>query len=66
MTTETITREKKYIVALDQGTTSSRAVLFDRNADIVDIAQREFTQIYPKPAGWSMTRWKSGQHKAPF
>lgn len=51
MTTETITREKKYIVALDQGTTSSRAVLFDRNADIVDIAQREFTQIYPKP-GW--------------
>ena len=51
MTTETITREKKYIVALDQGTTSSRAVLFDRNANIIDIAQREFTQIYPKP-GW--------------
>ncbi|CDG23215.1 Glycerol kinase [Xenorhabdus poinarii G6] len=50
MTTENTT-EKKYIVALDQGTTSSRAVIFDHDANIVCISQREFTQIYPKP-GW--------------
>ncbi|MCE2593351.1 glycerol kinase GlpK [Motilimonas cestriensis] len=43
--------EKKYIVALDQGTTSSRAVVLDRDANIVCSAQREFTQIYPQ-AGW--------------
>ncbi len=43
--------EKKYIIALDQGTTSSRAVLLDHNANIVAIAQREFTQIYPQ-TGW--------------
>ena len=42
---------KKYIIALDQGTTSSRAVLLDKNANIVEVAQREFTQIYPQ-AGW--------------
>ena len=41
----------KYILALDQGTTSSRAILFDRDQHIVAVAQREFTQIYPK-AGW--------------
>ncbi|WP_109409907.1 glycerol kinase GlpK [Proteus genomosp. 4] len=53
MTTETNTSntEKKYIVALDQGTTSSRAVVIDHDANIVSISQREFTQIYPKP-GW--------------
>ena len=43
--------DKKYIIALDQGTTSSRAVLLDHNANVVEIAQREFTQIYPR-AGW--------------
>lgn len=41
----------KYIIALDQGTTSSRAVLFDETQKIVGIAQKEFTQIYPKE-GW--------------
>ena len=46
-----MTTEQKYIVALDQGTTSSRAVVLDHNANIVCSAQREFTQIYPK-AGW--------------
>lgn len=46
-----MTTEKKYIVALDQGTTSSRAVVLDSNANIISIAQREFTQIYPK-SGW--------------
>ena len=43
--------EKKYIIALDQGTTSSRAILFDRDQRIVKVAQKEFTQLYPK-AGW--------------
>ena len=50
MTTET-NIVKKYIVALDQGTTSSRAVVLDHEANIISISQREFTQIYPKP-GW--------------
>jgi glycerol kinase len=42
---------KKYILALDQGTTSSRAILFDHDGQIVASAQKEFTQFYPK-AGW--------------
>ena len=41
----------RYIIALDQGTTSSRAVLFDQQGHIKDIVQQEFTQNYPKP-GW--------------
>jgi glycerol kinase len=41
----------KYILALDQGTTSSRAILFDREGRIAHVAQQEFQQIYPKP-GW--------------
>ena len=41
----------RYIMALDAGTTSNRAILFDHNGRIVSVAQREFTQIYPKP-GW--------------
>lgn len=42
---------KKYVLALDQGTTSSRAILFDSDSNIVAVAQKEFTQIFPKP-GW--------------
>ena len=41
---------KKYILSLDEGTTSARAILFDKNATAVSVAQREFTQIYPKPS----------------
>lgn len=41
----------KFILALDQGTTSSRAIVFNRSGDIVGTAQKEFKQIYPK-AGW--------------
>ena len=40
-----------YVLALDQGTTSSRAILFDREQNIVGMAQKEFTQFYPKE-GW--------------
>ncbi|MGL5163938.1 MAG: glycerol kinase GlpK [Plesiomonas shigelloides] len=43
--------EKKYMVALDQGTTSSRAIVLDHNANVVSVSQREFTQHYPQ-AGW--------------
>ena len=42
---------KNYVIALDQGTTSSRCILFDRNQNIVELAQKEFTQHYPHP-GW--------------
>ncbi len=41
----------KFILSLDQGTTSSRAVIFDKNSNIVAIAQKEFTQIFPQQ-GW--------------
>jgi glycerol kinase len=41
----------KYILAFDQGTTSSRAIVFNRQGSIVSMAQKEFTQIYPQP-GW--------------
>lgn len=42
---------KKYIVALDQGTTSSRAIIFDKEQNIIGMSQKEFTQMYPKE-GW--------------
>ncbi len=41
----------KFILALDQGTTSSRAIVFDQSGGIVSVAQREFRQIFPRP-GW--------------
>ena len=42
---------KKYIVALDQGTTSSRAIIFDKEQNIIGVSQKEFNQIYPRE-GW--------------
>ena len=52
----------KYILALDQGTTSSRAILFDQNQQVVGVAQKEFTQLYPQE-GWveqdAMEIWSS-------
>ncbi len=42
---------KKYILALDEGTTSARCVIFDRECNVVAVSQHEFSQIYPKP-GW--------------
>ncbi|MBO4733976.1 MAG: glycerol kinase GlpK [Clostridia bacterium] len=41
---------KKYILTLDEGTTSARAILFDKNCRAVSVAQHEFGQIYPKPS----------------
>ncbi len=53
---------KKYVIALDQGTTSSRAIVFDHDANMVASSQREFGQIYPQP-GWvehdAMEIWAS-------
>ena len=43
--------DRKYIMALDQGTTSSRAILFDKEGNVVATSQKEFTQFYPK-IGW--------------
>lgn len=42
---------KKYILAIDQGTTSSRAIVFDKKGNIMAVSQQEFTQFFPKP-GW--------------
>ena len=42
---------EKYVLAIDAGTTSNRAIIFDHKTDIVGVAQKEFTQIFPKP-GW--------------
>ena len=48
---KSFSKMKKYILALDQGTTSCRAILFDKKGTIISVAQKEFTQIFPKP-GW--------------
>ena len=57
-----IYKMKKYIMALDQGTTSSRCILFKKNGEIASIVQREFAQIFPKE-GWvehdPMTIWST-------
>ena len=44
-------RNEKFVLALDQGTTSTRAIIFDARGNIISSAQREFKQIYPRP-GW--------------
>ena len=56
--------DKKFILAIDQGTTSSRAIVFNRQGDIVLVTQKEFTQHFPRP-GWvehdAMEIWSSVQ-----
>ena len=44
-------KEKKYVMALDQGTTSARCIIYDREGRQISSAQKEFRQIYPKE-GW--------------
>jgi glycerol kinase len=51
MTGGVVEVKEGYILALDQGTTSSRAILFDHKGMVVSSAQKDFSQIYPK-AGW--------------
>lgn len=43
--------EKKYVMALDAGTTSNRAIIFDEESHIISVSQKEFTQYFPK-LGW--------------
>ena len=50
----------KYIMALDQGTTSSRCILFDKKGNMCSVAQKEYKQYYPKPGWVNMIRRKSG------
>ena len=45
MTTE------KFVMAIDQGTTSTRAIIFNHSGEILSVGQKEFTQIFPNP-GW--------------
>lgn len=54
----------KYILALDQGTTSSRAILFDEYAQIVAMEQKEFTQTIHKLVGSSTILWRFGIPKS--
>ena len=48
---ELLLMEEKFIMALDAGTTSNRCILFRHDGSVASIAQKEFTQIFPKP-GW--------------
>jgi len=54
----------KYVAAIDQGTTSTRCILFDHGGNIVAADQREHEQIYPNPAGWNTTVSRSGNAPA--
>ena len=53
-----------YLLAVDQGTTSTRAVVYDAAGRAVGAASRELMQHYPRPAGWSTTPRKSGRRCA--
>ena len=52
---------KKYIVALDQGTTSSRAIIFDKEQNIIGVAKRNLIKFILEKDGLSMIQWKYGQ-----
>ena len=50
----------KFIGALDQGTTSTRFIVFDHGGRIAGVDQEEHSQIFPSRVGWSTTQWKYG------
>ncbi len=56
---------KSYILSIDQGTTSSRAILFNDQGDIVKTAQREFKQYFPHPAGLNTMQMRFGRLFSP-
>ena len=56
----TLDVERKYIMSIDQGTTSSRAILFDKAGKIVSVGQLEHEQISPRQAGLSTTPLRFG------
>ena len=53
---------KKYVLSIDAGTTSSRAILFDKKGQQVGIAQHEFRKFSLKSHGLNMIQWKYGKH----
>ena len=53
----------KYIIAIDAGTTSSRAILFDKKANQIGVAQNEFTQFFRKTDGLNTMQVKFGNPK---
>lgn len=53
--------KQKYIMALDAGTTSNRCILFNARGEMCSVAQKEFTQYFPKPGWSSMTPTRSGR-----
>ena len=55
--------EKKYVLALDQGTTSSRAIIFDRNGAIVSSSQHDLLKYILNQVGLNTILWKSGKLK---
>lgn len=55
--------DRKYIMALDQGTTSSRAILFDKEGNVVATSQKEFTNFIQRLDGLNITQWKYGEVK---
>ena len=55
---------KNYVLSLDAGTTSSRAILFDQKGNLIAIAQQEFTQIFPKKDGLNTIPMKYGRPKS--
>jgi glycerol kinase len=52
-----------YVAALDQGTTSTRFIVFDRTGRIAASAQKEHEQIYPQPVGWNIRPTRSGARR---
>lgn len=60
-----IVKDQMYVLSIDQGTTSSRAILFDQHGEVRGVVQKEFRQLYPKPGWvehdpqeiWEVTRW---------
>ncbi len=54
---------EKYILALDQGTTSSRCIIYDKRGNTVSVAQKSFDRFIPDRVGWSTTRKKSGPRR---
>ncbi len=55
---ETRHRMKQYILALDEGTTSARSILFDCELRVVSMAQHPIARNTPTPVGWSRIRWR--------
>lgn len=51
---------EEYIMTIDEGTTSARAVLFNKDSEIIAICAKEFAQYYPQQDGWSRTQKKYG------